>query len=286
KLVEAMQAAGWPAQAHDVICSVLDIPRAPQAVLDTCAFMSQRLIPDLETSATDEIGNLLRALDGAYVPAGPSGAPTRGMAHVLPSGRNFYAIDPRTMPSQSAWRVGQQLADELIERHRRDTGTYPRSVGLSVWGTSAMRTHGDDIAQVFALLGVRPVWQAESQRLLDIEVVSLAELGRPRVDVVCRISGFFRDGFPHVLGILDDAVRRVAELDEPSEMNPLRARYLADTVRLEANGLDPVTARQRAGFRVFGSRPGTYGAGILPLIDEGNWRSTADFASAYLTCGG
>src|SRR6185437_13331495 len=165
---------------------------------------------------------------------GPSGAPTRGMAHVLPTGRNFYAIDPRTMPSRSAWRVGQQLATELVERHRRETGRYPHSVGLSIWGTSAMRTHGDDIAQVFALLGVRPVWQSESQRLIGVEVRSLQELGRPRVDVTCRISGFFRDAFPHVLGIVDDAVRSVATQDEAPELNPLRARYLADRTRLEA----------------------------------------------------
>jgi cobaltochelatase CobN len=255
-------------------------------VRHTLEFITDRLLPSLETSAHDEIANILRALDGAYVPAGPSGAPTRGMAHVLPTGRNFYAIDPRTMPSRSAWRVGQQLAAELVERHRRDTGDYPRSVGLSIWGTSAMRTHGDDIGQVFALLGVRPVWQSESQRLIGVEVVPLAEVGRPRVDVVCRISGFFRDAFPHVLGILEDAVHRVCDLDEPPEANPLRARYLADRARLEAGGVDAIDAERRARYRVFGSQPGTYGAGILPLIDEGNWQTTADFATAYLNWGG
>ncbi|HEY1297507.1 MAG TPA: cobaltochelatase subunit CobN, partial [Chloroflexota bacterium] len=240
----------------------------------------------LATSADDEVRHVLDALDGKYVPAGPSGAPTRGMAHVLPTGRNFYAIDPRSMPSQSAWRVGQQLATQLVERHLRETGNYPRRVGLSIWGTSAMRTHGDDIAQVFALLGVRPVWQSESRRLDGVEVIPLTELGRPRVDVVCRISGFFRDAFPHVIGVLDDAVRQLAALDEPPEQNPLRAVYLADTARLQSSGLDTATAQRRASYRVFGSKPGSYGAGILPLIDAGNWQTGADFATAYLNWGG
>jgi len=252
----------------------------------TLHFIVDQLLPKLHTSATDEIAHVLAALNGAYVPAGPSGAPTRGMAHVLPTGRNFYAIDPRTMPSQSAWHIGQQLATELVERHRRETGTYPRSVGLSVWGTSAMRTHGDDIAQVLALLGVRPVWQPESQRLTGVEVVPLEELGRPRVDVVCRISGFFRDAFPHIPGVLDQAIAKIAELDEPAEQNPLRARYLADRARLESEGSAPEAADRQARYRVFGSRPGTYGAGILPLIDAGNWQDSTDFARAYVNWGG
>jgi cobaltochelatase CobN len=285
-LVEALQAGNWACMDQRTVRDALGVQAVSPGLSSTLDFIGQRLMPSLDVSARDEIGNLLRGLAGGYVPAGPSGAPTRGMAHVLPTGRNFYAIDPRTMPSRSAWRVGQQLAAELVERHRRDTGAYPESVGLSIWGTSAMRTHGDDIAQVFALLGVRPVWQSASQRLIGTEVTPLDELGRPRVDVVCRISGFFRDAFPHVLGILDDAVRQVAALDEPLDQNFLRARYLADTGRLEAAGLDSATARRKASYRIFGSKPGTYGAGILPLIDEGNWQTTADFARAYVAWGG
>jgi cobaltochelatase CobN len=289
QLLAQLESSSWPvdaAQREQVAREVLGVTAVPAGLLLTLEFIATRLIRDLKLSADDEIGNLLKALDGAYVPAGPSGAPTRGMAHVLPTGRNFYAIDPRSMPSQSAWRVGQQLADELLERHRRETGGYPQSVGLSIWGTSAMRTHGDDIAQVFALLGVRPVWQSESRRLTGVDVISLADLGRPRVDVVCRISGFFRDAFPHVLGILDDAVGQVAELDEPPEHNPLRARVLADAARLKSDGLDPTVAERRARYRIFGSPPGTYGAGILPLIDAGNWHTNADFATAYVNWGG
>src|SRR5262249_25380819 len=154
-------------------------------------FVCAELMANLRRNR-EEIEHVLRALDGRYVPAGPSGAPTRGMAHVLPTGRNFYAVDPRALPSMAAWRVGERLAAELIERYRRDTGDFPESVGLSIWGTSAMRTHGDDVAQVFALLGVRPRWQVENRRLLGVDVVPLEEIARPRIDVVCRISGFFR----------------------------------------------------------------------------------------------
>jgi len=248
-------------------------------------FICADLMPNLRRN-TEEIDNLLRALDGRYVPAGPSGAPTRGMAHVLPTGRNFYAVDPRALPSQAAWQVGQQLADELLRRHLDDEGEYPESVGLSIWGTSAMRTHGDDIAQVFALLGVRPRWQAENHRLLGVEVVPLAALGRPRIDVVCRISGFFRDAFPHLIAAIDEAVRMVALLDEPVEQNFVRKRYLAARARNDAEGMPPAEAEDRALYRVFGCKPGTYGAGILPLIEERNWQDVGDFALAYVNWGG
>ncbi len=248
-------------------------------------FVCGEIVPRLRQNQA-EIDNVLHALAGGYVPAGPSGAPTRGMAHVLPTGRNFYAVDPRTLPSLAAWRVGSQLAEELLQRHRKEEGRYPEQVGLSIWGTSAMRTHGDDIAEVFALLGVRPRWQAENRRLLGIQPMSLEELGRPRIDVVCRISGFFRDAFPHLISLMDEAVRTVANLDEPPEQNFLRKRYLADQARHQQAGLAPEAAAQRAGYRIFGCKPGTYGAGILPLIDEKNWQDVHDFAEAYVNWGG
>ncbi|MHB1873161.1 MAG: cobaltochelatase subunit CobN, partial [Steroidobacteraceae bacterium] len=162
------------------------------------SFVCERLVPALQRTS-DEIDNLLAALDGRYVPAGPSGAPTRGMAHVLPTGRNFYAVDPRALPSSAAWQVGQELAHEVLERYRSEMGAYPESVGISMWGTSAMRTHGDDVAEVLALLGARPRWHKENHRLAGVEPIPLAELGRPRIDVTVRISGFFRDAFPHLI---------------------------------------------------------------------------------------
>src|SRR5260370_3752368 len=172
---------------------------------------------------TDEVTNLLRALDGRYVPAGPSGSPTRGLVNVLPTGRNFYSVDPKAIPSRNGGEVGEALAGSLLARHLADTGRYPRSVGLTVWGTSAMRTQGDDIAEVLALIGCRPVWDDASRRVTGFAVVPLGELGRPRVDVTVRISGFFRDAFPHLITLLDDAIRAVADLDEPADDNHLKA---------------------------------------------------------------
>ena len=197
----------------------------------------------------------------------------RGLINVLPTGRNFYSVDPKSLPSRLAWETGQLLADSLIERYQADhDGNYPTSVGISAWGTSAMRTSGDDIAEVFALLGVRPLWDEASRRVIDLEVIPLEELGRPRIDVTVRISGFFRDAFPHVLGLLDDAVQMVANLDEPLDQNYVRAHALDD-------GAEHVR-------RIFGSKPGTYGAGLLQLIESGNWRDDHDLAAVYTAWGG
>ncbi len=248
-------------------------------------FVCEQLLPNLART-DEEITNLLHGLSGGYVPAGPSGAPTRGMAHILPTGRNFYAVDPRALPSQAAWQVGQQLANEVLKRHQKETGRYPENVGISIWGTSAMRTSGDDVAEILALLGMRPIWQAESRRVVDLEVISLAELGRPRIDVTTRISGFFRDAFPHLIELLDDAVQRVIALNEPLEQNFVRKHYLADLAELQTQNMPIEEAEERASYRIFGAAPGSYGAGILPLINEKNWHTDTDFAQAYVNWGG
>jgi cobaltochelatase CobN len=276
-LLMVLQRHGFAGDAIGrALAESLSIPA--DAVQQVLYFVSETLLPALRKT-TDEVDNLLAGLAGRYVPAGPSGAPSRGMAHVLPTGRNFYAVDPRALPSAAAWRIGQELAREVLDRYRAETGAYPESVGISIWGTSSMRTYGDDVAEVLALLGVCPVWQAESRRVSGIAVISLAELGRPRIDVTARISGFFRDAFPHLIKLLDDAVRAVAALDEPLEQNFVRKHFLAD--RAEA-GL----SERQALYRIFGSKPGSYGAGILPLIDERNWRDDADLAETYVNWGG
>jgi len=249
------------------------------------AFICGHLLPNLQR-AGDEIGNLLLGLAGGYVPAGPSGSPTRGMAHILPTGRNFYSVDPRSVPSQSAWRVGQQLAREVLQRHLRETGAYPESVAISIWGTSAMRTHGDDVAQILCLLGVQPVWRAGNRQVAGIEVIPLAQLQRPRIDVTTRISGFFRDAFPQLIDLIDDAVNAVIALDEPAAQNFVRKHYLEELGDWIGKGLSQDEAQQRATYRIFGAKPGSYGAGILPLIQEKNWQADADFAEAYINWGG
>lgn len=276
RLVQGMEDAGWGAGAvPGVVADVLGEPAPP--VSGVLTFAATEVVPRLART-TDEIAHVLRALAGGYVPAGPSGSPTRGLVNVLPTGRNFYSVDPKAIPSRNAWDVGQALAESLLARHRADTGSYPRSVGLTVWGTSAMRTQGDDIAELLALIGCRPTWDDASRRVTGFEIVPLAELGRPRVDVTIRISGFFRDAFPHVITLLDDAIGAVAALDEPSEDNYLRAHVTED---LAGHG-----DRRRATTRIFGSKPGAYGAGLLPLIDARNWRDDADLARVYEVWGG
>ncbi len=240
---------------------------------------------------TDEIGNLLRGLNGQFVPAGPSGAPTRGMANILPTGRNFYSVDPKTIPSPTAWEMGTGLADALLQVYLEEEGAYPEMVGLVIWGTSAMRTHGDDIAQVLSLLGVKPVWQQESRRVTGLEVIPLAELGRPRIDVTVRISGFFRDAFPNLIDLLDQAVELVASLDESPEDNMILKHLEEDRTSdlADNSSAGPSTAdseRTASLYRIFGSKPGTYGAGILAAIDERNWESVQDLAEVYTAWGG
>jgi cobaltochelatase CobN len=244
--------------------------------------LSVALEPLLDRTA-DELAHLLTGLRGGFVPPGPSGSPTRGMWNVLPTGRNFYSVDPQAIPSRTSWEVGWRLAVALLERHRLEAGTYPQTVGLVVWGTAVMRTHGDDVAQALALLGVRPVWQPQSGRVSGLEVIPLAELGRPRIDVTLHLSGFFRDAFPHLVELLDDAVTMVAALDEPEGENYVAAHVRRAAAELQAAGIEGDEARRRASYRLFGSKPGCYGAGLLPLIDEQHWRTTADLARAYET---
>jgi cobaltochelatase CobN len=236
-------------------------------VREILRFACVEVIPRLAATA-GEIDAVLHALEGGYIPAGPSGSPLRGLVNVLPTGRNFYSVDPQAVPSKLAWETGQAMAESLVDRYLKDHGDYPLSVGLSAWGTSAMRTSGDDIAEVLALLGIQPVWDDASRRVTSLTPIGREELGRPRIDVTVRISGFFRDAFPHVVAMLDDAVQLAAAQDEPD-----------NAVRNHAQADGHTT-------RVFGSKPGAYGAGILQLIDGGNWRDDADLAEVYAVWGG
>jgi len=240
----------------------------------------------LHTSARLEIESLLHGLAGQFVEPGPSGAPTRGRLDTLPTGRNFFSVDNRSIPSPAAWAIGQRSADALIERHLQEHGDYPKQLGLSVWGTATMRTGGDDIAQAFALMGVRPIWAPGSQRVVDFEIVSTMLLGRPRVDVTLRVSGFFRDAFPNVMKLVDAAAMAIAKLDEPGNENTIRQNVEARQQQLMAEGLDEQLAWRQASYRVFGSKPGAYGAGLQGLIDERCWEKTSDLAEAYLNWGG
>jgi cobaltochelatase CobN len=232
-------------------------------------WIGRELMPALQGSAEAEAQALLAGLDGRAVPPGASGAPTRGRPDVLPTGRNFHAFDPRTVPTPAAWRIGQASAEALLARHWSETGTWLRSVAISAWGTANMRTGGDDVAQALALIGCRPLWEESSGTVTGFEILTSSELRRPRVDVTLRVSGLFRDAFPAQLDLVDSAVRAVAALDEDADQNPLAAaaRRDGDTIR------------------VFGAKPGAYGAGLQALIDENGWTDRRDFAEAYLAWG-
>lgn len=211
---------------------------------------------------------------------GPSGAPTRGRPDVLPTGRNFYSVDTRAVPTAVAWELGLRSAQMLVQDYLQREGDYPRAMTVSAWGTANMRTGGDDIAQALALMGVRPRWDWTSGRVIGFAIMTLAELGRPRVDVTFRVSGFFRDAFPEQMDLIDSAARAVMALDEAEEDNPAAARRRAESAALIAGGADPAHAARRAGARVFGSKPGAYGAGLQAMIDEKLWHSRADLAGS------
>jgi cobaltochelatase CobN len=267
--------------AREALARRIDVPQACLAALA----QARALEPTLDACGERELNGLLTGLDGRFVPPGPSGAPSRGRIDVLPTGRNFYSIDVRSVPTPAAYQLGERAAQRLVQRYVQDHGEYPRTLALSAWGTATMRTGGDDLAQALALLGVRPVWAPGSQRVVDTEILPAHVLRRPRVDVVLRISGFFRDAFPELIRLFDAAVNAVAELDEPAHENPLRARVLREQAALCARFGEEEAAR-RARYRIFGSKPGAYGAGLQALIDRSAWTSRADLADAYLEWGG
>jgi cobaltochelatase CobN len=275
-LLRGMEERGWDAYAVGAVCQET-LGFADAGVERSLRFAAEEVVPRLMRTP-EEMGNLLSGLGGRYVPAGPSGSPTRGLVNVLPTGRNFYSVDPKALPSALSWEVGQGLADDLLRRYLEEEGRYPETVGIVVWGTAAMRTQGDDIAEILALLGVRPVWNEESRRVIGLEVIPLKELERPRIDVTVRISGFFRDAFPNLISLLDEAFTTVANLEEPDDMNFVKKHAGEEKSR----GAD----ERRSTTRIFGSKPGAYGAGILPLMDARNWRTDEDLAEVYAVWGG
>jgi cobaltochelatase CobN len=296
-LVDALGDAGWPTDAGAALAIVTEVlGRSDHAVERVLRHAAGEVVPRIRRCG-EELEHVIGALSGRYVPSGPSGSPTRGRLDVLPTGRNFYGVDPKALPSELSWETGRRLADDLVRRHVEEEGRAPEQVGIVVWGTANMRTHGDDVAEIFALLGVEPVWHPETRRVRDLRVVPLEELGRPRVDVTVRISGFFRDAFPGLIDLVDDAVALVAALDEPDEQNFVakhvredEARLLEELLAQPADGAPGSSAaeraKRRATTRIFGSKPGTYGAGLLELVDSRGWHDRSDLAAVYEAWGG
>jgi len=248
-------------------------------------FVVRQVIPRL-SQCENELQSLLDGLNGRFVPPGPAGAPTRGRIDVLPTGRNFFSIDPRAVPTRTAWHCGKAMAHQLMERHRQEQGEYPRKLALVVWGTSNMRTGGDDIAQALCLWGCEPVWEEVSGRVVDFRILPLSLLGRPRVDVLLRVSGMFRDAFGETMRLMATIPKRLAEQDEPLELNPIRESWLRDRQIAIERGIPRLEAARLAALRVFSSEPGAYGTGLLPLIDAGNWESKRDLADVFCRWGG
>lgn len=223
--------------------------------------------PQYEACAIGERRGLMAALDGRRVAPGPAGAPSRGRPDVLPTGRNLSSIDPRAIPSRTALAIGKRAADEVVRRYLQDHGEYPRALVIDLWASASLRTGGDDLAQAFSYLGVRPVWNDGSSRVTGVEILPLAVLQRPRIDVTLRISGLFRDIFESQIALFDLAVRRVAVLDEEAADNPI-----AEAAR---QGEDLA--------RIFGGAPGSYGAQASALALDGAWQTRADLGDAYLS---
>ncbi len=285
----AIRTIGDVVEVLEELASELVDGRAPEpdwhatrAVLNT---IESTVRPRLSASGPNEIAALLAGLDGKFIAPGPSGAPSRGRLDVLPTGRNFYSVDNRSVPTPTAWELGKKSAENLLARHFQECGTPLGSLALSVWGTANMRTGGDDIAQALAFIGARPTWDPGSLRVSGYEIIPLAKLGRPRVDVTLRISGFFRDAFPVQIALFDKAVRAIGALDEPADDNPIAARMRTDALELMQTGASERNAALKAGHRIFGSKPGAYGAGLQGLIDSGSWQNKTDLAEAFLNWG-
>jgi cobaltochelatase CobN len=260
-------------------------PAAGPASTAVLAEIETVMRPKLRASGPAEMQAVRDGLDGKFLAPGPSGAPSRGRLDVLPTGRNFYSVDNRAIPTPTAWELGRKSAEGLLLRHFQDHGNHLRSLALSVWGTSCMRTGGDDVAQALAFIGARPAWDPSSLRLSGYEIIPLAKLGRPRVDVTLRISGLFRDAFPQQIALFDRAVRAIGALDEPEDQNPIASRMRTDALGLMRDGASEADAAMRAGHRIFGSKPGAYGAGLQALVDSGRWTTTADLGAAFLNWG-
>lgn len=243
-------------------------------------YICETIVPNLRRT-TEELTNTLRALAGGYIEPSPAGAPSSGGADLLPTGRNFYGVDPRLLPTPAAWELGKRLGDEVVSQYIADEGRYPEACGIVLWAGANMRSHGQCVAEFLYLMGVRPIWQRPSQRVVGLEVIPLEELKRPRIDVTGRISGLFRDSMPNAIHWLDEAVKIVSALEEADEDNYVRKHVKADAAWLEGEGQTAETAWQKASYRIFGDPPGAYGAGVGALLESKAWETIDDIAAVY-----
>jgi cobaltochelatase CobN len=283
QLIQRFHAEGFNSQKIPKIINEI-LGKDSFKVHKVLSYIAVFLAPALEATS-DELTNNTAAASASYIPPGPSGSITRGMADILPTGRNFYSVDPRTVPTPASWQVGVALGDTLLGRYLKEEGKYPESVGIVIWATDTMKTRGDDIAEILYLMGTKPVWEESSGKVVGVEAIPLELLKRPRVDVIVRISGLFRDTFPNIVHLIDDAVALAASLKEPHEQNFIAKHIEVEVKEQTAKGVDAETAQEEAGFRVFGDRPGAYGCGVSEAIDSKNWKEQKDLSDIYVTWG-
>jgi cobaltochelatase CobN len=283
QLIQKFHAEGFDnKQIQKLIIEVLG--KDSGKVRKVLSYISVFLAPALAATA-DEITNTTAAASATYIPPGPSGSITRGKADILPTGRNFYSVDPRTIPTSASWQVGVALGDTLLERYLKEEGKYPENIGIVLWATDTMKTSGDDVAEILYLMGIKPVWQESSGRVVGVEPIPLDELKRPRIDVTIRISGMFRDTFPNLIHLIDDAVALAASFKEPHEQNFIAKHIVLEVAEKTANGIDADKAQEEASYRIFGERPGTYGGGVSDAIDSKNWKDQKDLSDIYVAYG-
>ena len=284
ELIREMTSAGWdPQVCRDIVSK--RFPQTSDKLTSVIAFISRDLYPNI-LGTSGEMDSLMHGLDGGFVPPGPSGCPTRGRADLLPTGKNFYGMDPDSIPTHASWELGKRMADQMIEKFLDERGHYPDSVGVVIWATDTLKTGGDDVAYILWLMGIRPVWAGIGDRVTGLEIVPLEELNRPRIDVTIRISGLFRDAFPNLTEMFDEAVQMIAGLDESEEMNHLRANQRREMADLIASGISKESALDESLTRIFSAAPGQYGAGVNVMIWSSQWEDRKEIGNYYIDAGG
>ncbi|MBN2068108.1 MAG: cobaltochelatase subunit CobN [Opitutales bacterium] len=283
EILQALEAEAW-------ICSDLEallrrfftVPT--QRLQKILRFVQEKLVPDLHQTE-DELTNTLKAARGEFVDPGASGAPTRGTLDILPTGRNFYSVDPQKIPSLEAWENGVRLGDALVQRYLDDTGKHPEQIGMVLWSSPTMRTRGDDIAEIFYLMGLKPVWHPHTGKITGVSVIPLESLKFPRIDITLRTSGLFRDTFPNIMELIDEGIEMIAALREPADMNFLARNVAVTKEELMLSGISETEAAERARYRIFSCKPGAYGTGTEILLGNKRWETADDLGEAFMQWG-
>lgn len=284
--VDCLVEGGFTAEAEKKAISLYEGSLEWRSEAEKLAhFIAVEVYPRL-AETTEEEDHLLDGLSGRYIEPGPSGSPAAGGIQILPSGRNFYGADPRSLPSPAAWEMGKKLGDALIERFIREEGRYPENIGLVLWSGPNMRTSGQDVAEILYLMGIQPQWQPGTFHVGGLSVMALSQLKRPRLDVTCRISGLFRDTLPAVIDLIDKAVLLAASQKESGEDNFLRKHVEEDSAALRKEGETADDAWRAAAYRIFGNARGAYGAGVSNILESKQWKDEKDLAKVFIRWGG